>query len=98
MKHKKYYTTKEWSKFKKNNYFDMQELLCEKYDVILTDYKTKRQVVFSYERKTRLGSSRHWKPGRAQGGAPREPLVHHALASEASGPLRSGLGTCRGLP
>jgi hypothetical protein len=47
MKHKKYYTTKEWKKFKKNNYFDMQELLCEKYDVILTDYKTKRQRIIS---------------------------------------------------
>ncbi len=47
MKNKKYYTTKEWKKFKKNNYFDMQELLCEKYDVILTDYKTKRQRIIS---------------------------------------------------
>jgi len=47
MKHKKYYTVKEWSKFKKNNYFDMQELLCEKYDVILTDYKTKKQRIIS---------------------------------------------------
>jgi len=47
MKNKKYYTVKEWKKFKKNNYFDMQELLCEKYDVILTDYKTKRQRIIS---------------------------------------------------
>ena len=47
MKNKKYYATKEWKKFKKNNYFDMQELLCEKYDVILTDYKTKRQRIIS---------------------------------------------------
>jgi hypothetical protein len=47
MKYKKYYTTKEWKKFKQNNYFDMQELLCEKYDVILTDYKTKRQRIIS---------------------------------------------------
>jgi hypothetical protein len=47
MKMKKYYTVKEWKKFKKNNYFDMQELLCEKYDVILTDYKTKRQRILS---------------------------------------------------
>ena len=47
MRHKKYYTVKEWSKFKNNNYFDMQELLCEKYDVILTDYKTKKQRIIS---------------------------------------------------
>jgi hypothetical protein len=47
LKHKKYYTIKEWSKFKNNNYFDMQELLCEKYEVILTDYKTKRQRIIS---------------------------------------------------
>ena len=47
MRYKKYYTVKEWSNFRKNNYFDMQELLCEKYDVILTDYKTKRQKIIS---------------------------------------------------
>ena len=47
MRYKKYYTVKEWSNFRKNNYFDMQELLCEKYDVILTDYKTKREKILS---------------------------------------------------
>lgn len=47
MRYKKYYTIKEWSNFRKNNYFDMQELLCEKYDVILTDYKTKKEKILS---------------------------------------------------
>ena len=47
MRYKKYYTVKEWSNFRKNNYFDMQELLCEKYDVILTDYKTKKEKIIS---------------------------------------------------
>ena len=47
LKPRKYYTIKEWSKFKSNNYFDMQELLCEKYDVILTDYKTRKQRIIS---------------------------------------------------
>jgi len=47
MRYKKYYTIKEWDNFRKNNYFDMQELLCEKYDVILTDYKTKREKILS---------------------------------------------------
>ena len=47
MRYKKYYTVKEWDNFRKNNYFDMQELLCEKYDVILTDYKTKKEKILS---------------------------------------------------
>lgn len=47
MRYKKYYTVKEWSNFRKNNYFDMQQLLCEKYDVILTDYKTKKEKILS---------------------------------------------------
>ena len=29
MKVKKFYTVKQWSKFKSNDYFDMQELLCQ---------------------------------------------------------------------
>ena len=45
--HKKYYTVKQWQKFKSNDYFDMQEILCQKYDVILTDYKTKKQRIIS---------------------------------------------------
>ena len=47
MKIKKFYTVKQWSKFKSNDYFDMQEILCQKYDVILTDYKTKKQRIIS---------------------------------------------------
>jgi hypothetical protein len=45
MKQKKFYTVKQWQRFKKNNYFDMQEILCQKYDVILTDYKTRKEKV-----------------------------------------------------
>jgi len=51
MKEKKFYTVKEWNKFKNN---DMQEKLCQKYDVILTDYKTKREKVFSALKKINL--------------------------------------------
>ena len=47
LKPRKYFTTKQWQRFKSNDYFDMQEMLCEKYDVILTDYKTKRQKIIS---------------------------------------------------
>ena len=54
MKVKKFYTVKEWNKFKSNDYFDMQELLCQKYDVILTDYKTKREKLFSALKKINL--------------------------------------------
>ena len=45
MKQKKFYTVKQWQRFKKNNYFDMQEILCQKYDVILTDYKTRKEKI-----------------------------------------------------
>ena len=45
MKQKKFYTVKQWQRFKKNNYPDMQEILCQKYDVILTDYKTRKEKV-----------------------------------------------------
>ena len=54
MKVKKFYTVKEWNKFKSNDYFDMQELLCQKYDVVLTDYKTKREKIFSFLKKINL--------------------------------------------
>ena len=37
MRYPKKYTVKEWSKFS----WDMQERLCARYVVILTDYKTK---------------------------------------------------------
>jgi len=51
MKIKKYYTIKEWSKFKKNNYFDMQEILCQRYDVILADHKTRNEKIISILKK-----------------------------------------------
>lgn len=49
----KYYTVKEWKKFDKvaerENGIDitMQEILLKKYDVILLDYKTKKEKLFS---------------------------------------------------
>ena len=54
MKVKKFYTVKEWNKFKDNDYFDMQEILCQRYDVILTDYQTKREKIFSVLKKINL--------------------------------------------
>ena len=54
MKVKKFYTVKEWNKFKSNDYFDMQDMLCQKYDVILTDYQTKREKIFSVLKKINL--------------------------------------------
>ena len=54
MRDRKYFTVREWNRFKNNDYFDMQELLCQKYDVILTDYKTKREKIFSVLKKINL--------------------------------------------
>ena len=54
MRIRKYFTVKEWQKFKTNDYFDMQELLCQKYDVILSDYQTKKQKTFSLLQKIYL--------------------------------------------
>ena len=54
MKVKKLYTVKEWSKFKGNDYFDMQDMLCQRYDVVLTDYQTKREKIFSVLKKINL--------------------------------------------
>ena len=54
MKVKKFYTVKEWNKFKSNDYFDMQDMLCQKYDIILTDYKTKSEKIFSFLKKINL--------------------------------------------
>ena len=51
MRDRKYFTVKEWNRFKNNDYFDMQDMLCQKYDVILTDYKTKREKIFSVLKK-----------------------------------------------
>ena len=47
MRTRKYFTVEEWQKFKTNDYFDMQEMLCQRYDVVLTDYKTRGQKIIS---------------------------------------------------
>ena len=54
MKVKKFYTVKEWNKFKGNDYFDMQEMQCQRYDIILTDYQTKIEKIFSVLKKINL--------------------------------------------
>jgi hypothetical protein len=54
MRTRKYFTVREWDRFKNNDYFDMQDMLCQKYDVILTDYQTKREKVFSALKKISL--------------------------------------------
>ena len=54
MRSRKYFTVEEWQKFKTNDYFDMQELLCQKYDVILSDYQTKKKKTFSLLQKINL--------------------------------------------
>ena len=54
MRGRKYFTVREWNRFKNNDYFDMQDMLCQKYDVILTDYKTKREKFFSVLKKINL--------------------------------------------
>jgi len=54
MRYRKYFTVKEWNKFDVTNekhigdktyYLNTQEVLCKKYDIILTDYKTKREKI-----------------------------------------------------
>ncbi|MDC0173739.1 hypothetical protein OAI55_01705 [Nitrosopumilus sp.] len=54
MRTRKYFTVREWNRFKDNDYFDMQDMLCQKYDVILTDYQTKREKIFSALKKINL--------------------------------------------
>ena len=54
MRTRKYFTVREWDRFKNNDYFDMQDMLCQKYDVILTDYQTKREKLFSALKKISL--------------------------------------------
>ena len=51
MRDRKYFTVREWNRFKNNDCFDMQDKLCQQYDVILTDYQTKREMVFSALKK-----------------------------------------------
>ena len=49
MKDKKLYTVKQWKRFKKTLKdangvkIDVQELMCQRYHIILTDYKTKKE-------------------------------------------------------
>ena len=54
MRNRKCFTVREWNRFKNNDYFDMQEMLCQKYDVVLTDYQTKREKIFSALKKINL--------------------------------------------
>ena len=54
MRNRKCFSVREWNRFKNNDYFDMQDMLCQRYDVILTDYKTKREKVFSILKKINL--------------------------------------------
>ena len=63
MKNKKYFTVKQWRKFKKikviefngiKHYQDIQELMCKKHDIILTDYKTKREQVIIFLKKINM--------------------------------------------
>ena len=51
MRQKKFYTVKQWQRFKSNDYFDMQDMLCQRYDVILTDYKTRKEKIISVLKK-----------------------------------------------
>ena len=60
MRSKKLYTTKQWRKFKKTKVIkhyevkhtiDLQELMCQKYEIILTDYKTKWEQITSILKK-----------------------------------------------
>jgi len=54
MRDRKYFTVREWNRFKNNDYFDMQDMLCQKYDIILTDYQTKREKIYSALKKINL--------------------------------------------
>ena len=56
MRTRKYFTIEEWQKFKTNDYFDMQEMLCQRYDVILIDYQTKKEKIFSVLQKINLNN------------------------------------------
>ena len=49
MKEKKYYTVKQWRKF-----YKIQEVLCKKYEIILTDHTTKKEQVISILKQINL--------------------------------------------
>lgn len=60
MRYTKFYTQKEWGKFKtfqkkeingKVFYLDVQELMCKKFDIILTDYKTRNEKIVDILKK-----------------------------------------------
>jgi len=42
MKYRKFYTIKEWKKL-----YNIQEILCKKFDVILTDHKTNKEQLIT---------------------------------------------------
>ena len=90
MRTRKYFTVKEWNRFKNNDYFDMQDMLCQKYDVILTDYKTKREKVFSVLNKINLknfdkGVTEFSKLIQSFGGS-MEQLTREIDSSQRKGP------------
>ena len=45
-----FFTVKEWNRFTWN----MQEVICKKYDVILTDYKTRKEKIMSLLNKINM--------------------------------------------
>jgi len=49
MRYIKYYSVKEWSRFD----IDMQEIMCKKYNITLTDFQTKEQLEIERKRKSR---------------------------------------------
>ena len=51
MRIKKKYTVKEWKKLK-----DIQEILCQKFDVILIDHKTRKETITDIFEKINLNN------------------------------------------
>ena len=47
---KLFFTTKEWNRFS----WSMQEILCKKYEVILTDYRTRKEKTISLLNKINM--------------------------------------------
>jgi len=63
MRHKKIFTVKEWKRFKKIQvkvvkgvqcYLDVQEVMCKKYDIVLTNHKTKREQLLIFLKKINM--------------------------------------------
>ena len=70
MRYPKLYTVKEWKRFNRitsdyeiidgqKYYLTMQEILCKKYDIILTDYKTKKERIFQIIDKVSIKNLNH---------------------------------------